>query len=121
MSIERLLVGFSIFTFIFAIGYAGSAAFAPKKEPATPVAPRPLDAKGLTKKLATLDQRLRETQASIDEVMGKLATVQQESERDATRIRLDVLFRLESGLAADIARTRTELTALQSAPAPRVE
>ncbi|MDQ3336020.1 MAG: hypothetical protein M4D80_12695 [Myxococcota bacterium] len=109
MIIERLLVAFSIATVVFALSYAGSAAISVKKEPAAAAIARPLDAKALLKKLEMLDTRLREAQASIDQVMVKLASVREESERDATRVRLDVLYRLESGLAADIERTRGAL------------
>ena len=111
MNIERLFVVFSITIVLFAIAYATSAAISVGHHERPVAVARPLDAKALSKKLVTLDQRLKDTQASIDEVLTKLASVQQESERDATRIRLDVLFRLENGLAADIARTRTQLAA----------
>ncbi len=106
---ERILVAFSIASLIFAVTYAGSAAVGANKKPSAPVVMRPLDAKSLVKKLETLDVRLTEAQASIDEVLLKLSNTREDSERDATRVRLDVLFRLESGLTADIERTRVEL------------
>lgn len=109
MHIERMLVAFSIATVLFAITYAGSMAVSTSRPKATPAVVRPLDAKALVKKLETLDARLREAQTSIDEVLVKLANTREESERDATRVRLDVLYRLERGLTADIARTRDEL------------
>lgn len=109
MNIERMLVAFSIATLIFAVTFAGSAAVTATKKPVAAVVIKPLDAKALVKKLETLDARLVGAQASIDEVLLKLANTREDSERDATRVRLDVLFRLESGLTADIARTRGEL------------
>jgi hypothetical protein len=114
MNIERMLVAFSIATVIFAISFAGSAAIGSQHPAAPPAIVRPLDAKALLKKLETLDARLREAQASIDQVMLKLANTREDSERDATRVRLDVLYRLESGLTADIERTRNELARVSS-------
>jgi uncharacterized protein YlxW (UPF0749 family) len=109
MIIERVLVVFSILAVVFALSNAGMAAMSTTKQPEPAAIVRPLDARALLKKLETLDARLREAQASIDQVMVKLANVHEESERDATRVRLDVLYRLERGLAADIERTRGEL------------
>lgn len=109
MNIERMLVAFSIITVIFAIGHAGSAAIGTTPEAPTPAIVRPLDASALAKKLETLDTRLREAQLSIDGVLVTLSNAQEDSLRDATRVRLDVLYRLERGLVADIARTRDEL------------
>ena len=107
--IERMLVAFSIATLLFALTYAGSSAVtANPKDHAVEVV-RPLDAKALLKKLETLDTRLRDAQARIDEVLVNLSNAREDSERDATRVRLDVLYRLETGLSADIARTRDEL------------
>ena len=105
---KRLLVAVSIAT-VFALGYAGRAAIGAQAK--APMLARPLDARALVKKLDTLDARLAEAQARIDEVVVELGTVG-EAERDATRVRLDVLYRLERGLTADIARTRGELAAV---------
>jgi len=104
-----MLVAFSIATVVFAISYAGSAAVTANHEQPTPVVERPLDARALLKKLETLDARLRDAQTSIDEVLVKLSNAREDSERDATRVRLDVLYRLERGLTADIERTRDQL------------
>ena len=105
---ERFIVAFSITTVVIAIGYAGSAATTARPhKPAAVV--RQLDAKALLKKLETLDARLSEAQTNIDEVLKRLANVSEESQRDATRVRLDVLFALERGLTADIERTRQAL------------
>ncbi len=106
---ERFIVALSITTVLFAIAYATSAAIGTHHDRPAPVAARPLDAAQLTKRLETLDARLHEAQKSIDEVLVKLPNTREDSERDATRVRLDVLFRLEAGLTADIARTREEL------------
>lgn len=108
-----MIVALSIFMAVFAIGYAGSMAISTQR-PSTPATVRVLDAPALEKKLATLEQRLRDAQKSIDEVLAKLAT----SNSEVDRARLDVLFRLESGLAADIARARG---ALQSVASARVD
>ena len=118
MHLERLVVAFSILIVVLAIAYAGSAAVGSRRPASAVVAERVLDAPALAKKLAKLDERLREAQASIDDVLVRLASVTEASERDATRVRLDVLLRLERGLLADIARTRE---ALQSATTARVD
>lgn len=118
MNIERFVVAFSIAIVMFAIGYAGSAAVGTQRRAATPEITRPLDPRSLAKKLETLDARLREAQTRIDEVLLTLANTADDSQRDATRVRLDVLYRLESGLVADIARARDEL---QSLAAGRVD
>ena len=106
---ERFLVAFSILALVFALAFTGMSMVSSNPKPHAPEVIRPLDAKALLKKLETLDTRLREAQASIDQVLVKLASSHEDSERDATRVRLDVLYRLESGLTADIARTRDEL------------
>jgi len=108
--IERMLIGFSIVTLLFALTYAFSSAVTVNLNERTPeVVVRPLDAKALLKKLETLDTRLRDAQMRIDEVLVNLSNAREDSERDATRVRLDVLYRLETGLTADIAHTRDEL------------
>jgi len=109
--LERIFVAFSIATIVFALGFAASAVFGGEPPKPTPVVKRELDAKALLKKLETLDTRLHEAQTSIDEVLAKLATVD-DSQVDITRTRLNVLFRLESGLVADIARTKQQLAAV---------
>jgi predicted transcriptional regulator len=106
MIIERLLVAFSIASLLFALTFAGTSAINASSEEAAPEVVRPLDAKALLK---TLDTRLREAQTRIDEVLRNLSNAREDSERDATRVRLDVLYRLETGLTADIARTREQL------------
>jgi hypothetical protein len=116
--LERIVVTFSIFIVVFAVAYAGSAAVTARPTPAIAAPVRPLDAAQLTQKLAKLDDRLREAQRSIDEVLAALANANEPSLRDATRVRLDVLYRLERGLTADITRTRE---ALQSLAAARVD
>ena len=115
MVIERLLAAFLIAAIVFMFAHVGSAAIGAAQKPVPEVAVvRPLDAKALLKKLEVLDARLHEAQASIDQVVVKLATVPEDSERDATRVRLDVLYRLESGLVADIERTRGELASVST-------
>lgn len=104
-----MLVAFSIATVAFAISYAGSMAVTTSKPPPAPVVARPLDAPALVKKLDKLDLRLREAQQRIDEVLLELANTREDSQRDATRVRLDVLYRLEDGLTADIAHAREAL------------
>ena len=104
-----MLVAFSIATVVFAISYAGSEAVTANHRQPTPVVERPLDARALLKKLETLDERLRDAQTSIDQVLVKLSNTHEDSERDATRVRLDVLYRLERGLTTDIERTRDQL------------
>ena len=111
---ERFIIGFSIATVLVAIGYAGSAATSTRPPIAKPAVVRPLDAKALLKKLETLDTRLAEAHASIDEVLKKLADVTEESQRDATRVRLDTLYALERGLEADITRAREQLATVSS-------
>ena len=111
--LERLVVAFSIFIVVFAIGYAGSAAVTAKRPARTPAIALPLAPDVLVKKIEKLEVRLAEAQTSIDEVLKKLASVNADSERDATRVRLDVLYRLETGLVSDIARTRDELQSRQ--------
>ena len=108
---ERLITAFSIVAVVFALTHVFFAVGGSKhnQPPAPIIAPRPPDAKALLKKLEELDGRLHEAQKSIDEVLAKLATVREGSELDATRVRLDTLYRLESGLTADIARTRDAL------------
>jgi hypothetical protein len=108
---EKLLGLFSIATLVFAVTFAGSSAITAQKPEPTPVVQRPLDAKALLKKIETLEVRLTEAQTSIDLVLAKLPNTE-DSERDATRVRLDVLYRLESGLQADIAHTRDQLARL---------
>lgn len=109
---ERFIALISITMGLFIIGYAGSAAITTRRPEPTPIVQRPLDAKALARKLETLDARLKEAQASIDEVLGKLSNAHEESVVEATRIRLDTLYRLESGLVSDIARTRERLQSL---------
>jgi hypothetical protein len=110
MNAERMVVGFSILILVFTIAQVGTAVVSTANKPAPEVvAPRKLDAKGLVKKLETLDERLREAQASIDQVLVKLSNVTDETLREATRVRLTVLYRLEDGLNVDIERTRDEL------------
>ena len=111
MHLERIFIIFAIAMGVFAIGQAGSAAIGTRRPEPTPRVERVLDAKALLKKLETLDTRLHEAQTSIDEVLAKLATVD-DSQVDITRTRLNVLFRLESGLVADIARTKQQLAAV---------
>ena len=109
---ERIITAFSIVAIVFALSHVFIAIGGSKHNQPEPVVvkvERPLDAKALLKQLETLDARLHEAQASIDQVLGKLSTVQDASEVEATRVRLDVLYRLESGLTADIARTRDAL------------
>jgi len=109
MFIERMLVALSIATLVLAVSYAGSAAISTSTTSRAVAAAPVLDASHLAKRLTALDTRLRGAQASIDEVLVKLANTRDDSERDAARVRLDVLFRLENGLTADIARTRDQL------------
>ena len=112
---ERIITAFSIVAVVFALTHVFIAVGGSKHNQPTPVVvERPLDAKALLKKLETLDSRLREAQASIDLVVAKLANVREAKEVEATRVRLDVLYRLESGLTADIARTRDELARVGS-------
>lgn len=108
MSFERLLVGFLIASLVMVLV---SPLRADDPKPRTAVV-APADAPTLLKKLDTLDDRLRDAQTSIDIVLGKLSNASADSERDATRIRLAVLYRLEEGLAHDIAKTRGQLAAL---------
>ena len=115
MHLERLVVAFSIFIVVFAIGYAASSAISARPARAPAPAPRPLDAPALANKLVTLEERLRDAQQSIDDVLAQLADADEPSLRDATRVRLDVLYRLERGLTADIARTRDALQSLTTA------
>jgi len=110
MFIERMFIAFSILTITFALGYAGSAAVGTQHEAPAVVAPRPLDARQLVKKLDKLEHRLAAAQHSIDDVLGALVNATEDSQRDASRVRLDVLYRLETGLTTDIARVRTQLS-----------
>jgi hypothetical protein len=105
---ERMFVGFAIATLVFAVSYAGSAAFGTQRPEAPPVVQKAPTAKQLLEKIEKLETRLTEAQTSIDSVLAKLATAND----DATRTRLDVLFRLERGLQADIAHTREQLASL---------
>jgi hypothetical protein len=106
MFIERMILALPIAMLVFALSYGGGPEKAPR---ARGEFAQPLDARALLKKLDTLDVRLQEAQASIDQAVVKLANVREDYDRDATRLRLDVLYRLESGLIADIERTRSEL------------
>jgi hypothetical protein len=109
---ERLITAFSIVAVVFALTHVFFAVGGSKHNQPAPVVvnvERAPDAKALLKQLETLDARLHEAQASIDKVLAKLSTVHDASEVEATRVRLDVLYRLESGLTADIARTREAL------------
>lgn len=106
---ERIFVGFAIGTLVFAISYAGSAAFGTQKPEPVVVVQQPPTAKQLLDKIEKLEARLTEAQASIDAVLAKLANAND----DATRTRLDVLYRLERGLQADIAHTREQLARMQ--------
>lgn len=112
MIIERLLIGFFIATVAAMFAQVGSAMISSRPDAPAPVVVREADAPTLLKRLDTLDTRLRDAQARIDVVLANLANAREETERDATRVRLDVLYRLEDGLAHDIAKARGELAAL---------
>ena len=105
-----MIVGFGIATLVFALSFMGSAVIGTSKKPvAHVVEQRPPTAKQLLEKIEKLEVRLTEAQASIDEVLKKLATAND----DVTRTRLDVLYSLERGLQADIAHTREALASMR--------
>jgi hypothetical protein len=110
MIIERLLIAFFVATL-------GMVLFFPLHTPRPPkpaAIVRPPDAPALLKRLDTLDGRMHEAQTSIDQVLSKLSNAHEEAERDVTRVRLGVLYRLEEGLAHDIAKTRDQLAAFSN-------
>jgi hypothetical protein len=107
---ERLIVGFGIAALVFALTFMGSAMVGTAKRPAPVVVEqRPPTAKQLLERIEKLEVRLAEAQTSIDEVLKKLATAND----DVTRTRLDVLYALERGLQADIAHTREALAGMR--------
>ena len=107
---ERLIVGFGIIAVVFALTFMGSAMVGANHKPvAAVVVQPPPTAKQLLEKIEKLEVRLTEAQASIDEVLKKLATAND----DVTRTRLDVLYSLERGLQADIAHTREQLATMK--------
>ncbi len=115
MNAERLVIVFSIITVLSAIGYAGSAALGnelQQVEVADGVAPPPPTAQALAARLDTLAHRLADARNDIDVLVGKLATIDAR-QVEATRLRLAVLYRLETGLEADLERTRRLLHATQ--------
>ena len=125
MRLERFIVCFSIFIVVFAIGYAVSAVATKKpRTQAVIVPPKPIAEQSMhelnapLEKLEKLEQRLVDAQKSIDSVMLELASATIDSQRDAARVRLEVLYRLEAGLTADIAELRGEL---QSSHVARVD
>ena len=112
---ERIITAFSIVAIVFALTHMFFAIGTSKhNQPPVVIEQRPPDAKALLKRLEDLDGRLREAQASIDSVLAKLANVREASEVEATRVRLEVLYRLETGLTTDIARTREALAAVST-------
>jgi hypothetical protein len=115
MYIDRFVIGFSISIVLCAVGYAARVAGDEPPDVSTPAVAQPSDPKALAKKLVTLDARLQDAQTRIDELVIKLANTSDDSVRDATRVRLDVLYRLERGLVADIARTRSTMQSLAGA------
>lgn len=117
MYIDRFVIGISISILLCAVGYAASVA-GDAPAASAPAAAPPLDPKSLGKKLDTLDTRLHDAQARIDKLVVELANTSEDAVRDTTRLRLDVLYRLEAGLVADIARTRQ---AMQSPAGSRVD
>ncbi|MBA3394111.1 MAG: hypothetical protein H0T89_15800 [Deltaproteobacteria bacterium] len=115
MNAERLVIVFSIVTVLSTIGYAGSAALGNElheveAEVVASSSPTPPTPPALAARLDILARRLTDARTDIDALVGKLATIDAR-QVEATRLRLALLYRLETGLEADLERTRRMLHA----------
>lgn len=109
--LEKIVfVGGTLITAL-AIGHAGDAAVNTTPPPAHAEVVRASTPQSLRKKLDGLEHRLAAARTDIDALVKQLGEVD-DARVHATRTRLALLYRLESGLVADIDRTKHALAAV---------